>query len=340
MQDNGTATLNTGSFSIPSITHLRAGTAQGTTNTMAQSSQTSTEVAIHIQERGAGHGRVPILGDGWAFFYQSLISVIPSSPDAQSKRNLDPLRSDGVEPRLTRTSSNNVFCCVASSMCVLIPSYDLPACYDKFTTNYFLSDGSHGTVSNGSYETADGGWANLVTGEYSLTDGTQGNIYANDPANAPDSNSVPVPTPFTSSGVGSAIPGSELGTVSSASATAVSSVVHTSSLATNTPPSPTDISTTWSTPGLTNSSVGTAPTGTVPAIAETVIAVIGTVIVPTVTLNIDIAITTAAITAITAATPTATTTATTTDTTAAITITRYRYSHLGAPADAVDAEDD
>ncbi|RMD43729.1 hypothetical protein DV735_g1398, partial [Chaetothyriales sp. CBS 134920] len=149
---------------------------------------------------GASFGRVPILGDGWAFFYQSLISVIPSSPDSQSKRNVDSLSDGGIEPRLTRTSVGNVFCCMASSMCVLIPSYDLPACYDKFTTNYFLSDGSHGTVSNGTYETADGGWANLVTGEYSLTDGTEGNIYANDPANAPDSNSVPVPTPFTSSG--------------------------------------------------------------------------------------------------------------------------------------------
>ncbi|RMZ83936.1 hypothetical protein DV737_g1498, partial [Chaetothyriales sp. CBS 132003] len=81
-----------------------------------------------------------------------------------------------------------------------VPEHRCGVEHDKFTTNYFLNDGSHGTVSNGTYETSDGGWANLVTGDYRLPDGTEGNVYANDPADAPDSNSVSVPTPFTSSG--------------------------------------------------------------------------------------------------------------------------------------------
>jgi hypothetical protein len=78
---------------------------------------------------------------------------------------------------------------------------------DKFTTNYALPDGSYGTINGGSY-TDTGGTANLITGNE--TNG--GNIYANDPAAAPNTAMIDVSAQYTSSGVGSAIPVIDLGT--------------------------------------------------------------------------------------------------------------------------------
>ncbi len=83
---------------------------------------------------------------------------------------------------------------------------------DRFTTNYFLPDGSFGSLSNGSYMTPAGDKANLLSGEYELANGEKGNIYDEDPADKPETSELPMPTPWTSQGVGSAIPGSELGT--------------------------------------------------------------------------------------------------------------------------------
>jgi hypothetical protein len=37
-------------------------------------------------------------------------------------------------------------CCRTSLSCVLMVNLNIPFCYDKFTTNYFLPDGSYGTV--------------------------------------------------------------------------------------------------------------------------------------------------------------------------------------------------
>lgn len=37
-------------------------------------------------------------------------------------------------------------CCKASLSCLLMVNLEIPFCYDRFTTNYFLPDGSYGTV--------------------------------------------------------------------------------------------------------------------------------------------------------------------------------------------------
>jgi hypothetical protein len=85
-------------------------------------------------------------------------------------------------------------------------------CYDKFTTNFFLPDGSYGTVVGGSYTSSSGAHANLETGDYTLANGQTGNIYSDDPAAKPDTATLPMPSQFTASGVGSAVPISSLGT--------------------------------------------------------------------------------------------------------------------------------
>ena len=53
--------------------------------------------------------------------------------------------------------------------------------------------------------------ANLLTGEYTLANGHKGNIYSLHEAAKPDTANLPMPTPYTSKGVGSAIPASALG---------------------------------------------------------------------------------------------------------------------------------
>jgi hypothetical protein len=39
-------------------------------------------------------------------------------------------------------------CCTTSLSCVLMVDLEIPFCYDRFTTNYFLPDGSYGTVAS------------------------------------------------------------------------------------------------------------------------------------------------------------------------------------------------
>jgi hypothetical protein len=87
----------------------------------------------------------------------------------------------------------------------------IPFCYDKFTTNFFLPDGSFGTIVGGSYTSPSGDVANLVSGEYTLVDGQKGNIYSDNASARPDTATLPIPTQFTASGVGTAIPASALG---------------------------------------------------------------------------------------------------------------------------------
>jgi hypothetical protein len=78
---------------------------------------------------------------------------------------------------------------------------------DKFTTNYYLPDGTYGTLNGGIYH-GTGGDVNLITGNISAG----GNIYASDPAEQPNTAALNIPPLYTSSGVGSAIPVSALGT--------------------------------------------------------------------------------------------------------------------------------
>lgn len=144
---------------------------------------------------GATSGTTPQIGDA---DFQNLFTDIVQSSLPASKRSL--------AGRATAS-----LCCNALLSCLTITALGLPMCYDKFTTNFFLPDGSYGTVVGGSYTSSSGATANLETGDYTLANGQTGNIYANDPAAKPNTATLPMPSQFTASGVGSAVPISSLG---------------------------------------------------------------------------------------------------------------------------------
>lgn len=102
------------------------------------------------------------------------------------------------------------FCCHESLDCVNIQNLNVPMCYDKFTTNYQLPDGAYGSLTTGDF-TSGASKANLLTGEYTEDGGESGNIYADDPAAKPNTATMSIPPQFTATGVGSAIPASEIG---------------------------------------------------------------------------------------------------------------------------------
>jgi hypothetical protein len=92
---------------------------------------------------------------------------------------------------------------------------------DRFTTNYYLADGSYGSITTGAYNCSSGGVANLITGWYELPNGQTGNIYQIGIL-APNVTVLAMPTPFTSNGIGSAIPVTALGTLISNTTTSQS----------------------------------------------------------------------------------------------------------------------
>lgn len=79
----------------------------------------------------------------------------------------------------------------------------------------YFPDGTYGAVVSGDFNTSDGAQVNLVYGDYTLKSGQKGNIYGEGPASTsgPDTSTMSKPRPFTSSGQGSAIPATGLGTM-------------------------------------------------------------------------------------------------------------------------------
>ncbi|KAL9637711.1 MAG: hypothetical protein Q9164_002036 [Protoblastenia rupestris] len=83
---------------------------------------------------------------------------------------------------------------------------------DNYTTNYFLPGSSTGQIVSGIFNGPDGSAANLIDGTYTLKDGSAGNIYgSSDSPSKPDTATLPIPTQYTASGSGSAIPATALG---------------------------------------------------------------------------------------------------------------------------------
>ena len=83
---------------------------------------------------------------------------------------------------------------------------------DNYTTNYFLPGGSYGQIVSGNYTSPDGSTANLISGNYTLSGGAPGNIYgSNSSPSRPDTSTLGIPTQYTASGTGSAIPVTGLG---------------------------------------------------------------------------------------------------------------------------------
>ncbi|KAF3035133.1 hypothetical protein E8E12_006138 [Didymella heteroderae] len=111
-------------------------------------------------------------------------------------------KRDGMTARAT-----SGFCCVASLNCVNVQSLNIPMCYDKFTTNFKFPDGSYGSLTTGEYN-SNNQQINLLTGNYS-----GGNIYSAAPQDKPNTSTLSIPAQYTGTGVGAAIPASELGSV-------------------------------------------------------------------------------------------------------------------------------
>ncbi|PVH97279.1 hypothetical protein DM02DRAFT_481598, partial [Periconia macrospinosa] len=123
-------------------------------------------------------------------------------------------RSSSSSPSslLLAPRTDTSFCCRESLDCVNVQNLNIPMCYDKFTTNYQFPDGSYGSLTTGDF-TSGGSKANLLTGQYSKQGGESGNIYASDSAAKPNTATLSIPPQFTGTGVGSAIPASEIGGV-------------------------------------------------------------------------------------------------------------------------------
>ncbi|KAG0649386.1 hypothetical protein D0Z07_4421, partial [Hyphodiscus hymeniophilus] len=115
--------------------------------------------------------------------------------------------------RLHSPAAPASLCCRTSLSCVLMVNLMIPFCYDEFTTDFFLPDRSYGTVvslqASGTYNSSSGDRANLISGQYTLVNGTTGDIYSK--TAAPNISTLPMPSQYTASGVGSAIPASALG---------------------------------------------------------------------------------------------------------------------------------
>lgn len=113
--------------------------------------------------------------------------------------------------RSVQAREEKEFCCRQSLDCVTVQNLNIAMCYDKFTTNYAFPDGSYGSLTTGDYKSGSAS-VNLLTGQY--TNGNEnGNIYASNPSAKPNTATLSIPPQFTGTGVGTAIPGNQLGSL-------------------------------------------------------------------------------------------------------------------------------
>ncbi|EXJ67506.1 uncharacterized protein A1O5_09519 [Cladophialophora psammophila CBS 110553] len=207
---------------------------------------------------GASTRDVPEIGPGLARLYLNLIQTVNPQP---APVHIVPLGSGSAPAHRAREMPGSL-CCAETTQCLLVLSYNVPLCWDKFTTDYYLPDGSYGSISSGNYTTPNGDHANLITGSYRLANGQSGNIYQEDTLEEPNTSTLAVPTPWTSKGVGSAIPASEVGSQASSNFT---SMPHLPTLTTGSAASTSsNLATVTTLPGST-ATWSSAPLATTPA---------------------------------------------------------------------------
>ena len=149
---------------------------------------------------GSKNQSPPAVGPELSSMYTDLLASVK---DIKFKRR------DEDESIVQRASG---LCCAQGSECVNLQGLDVAMCYDKFTTNFILADTSVGSITTGEYTAKDGSKANLISGEYTNKDGEKGQIYTN-ASDKPNTATLSIPPQFTGTGVGSAIPASELGSI-------------------------------------------------------------------------------------------------------------------------------
>jgi hypothetical protein len=151
------------------------------------------------QPNGATGTNPPSLGSDLSSLYTDVLGSVKGISWQNSRRSLA-ARADGG------------WCCRASLDCVNVQRLNIPMCYDKFTTNFNFPDGSYGSLTTGEYVAQGGGSANLFTGNFS-SQGQTGNIYSANPADKPNTATLSIPPQFTGTGVGSAVPPGQLGSI-------------------------------------------------------------------------------------------------------------------------------
>ncbi|KAF2134563.1 hypothetical protein P153DRAFT_352544 [Dothidotthia symphoricarpi CBS 119687] len=161
---------------------------------------TSDDACNLCQPEGATGTNPPAVGSDLSSLYNEVLASVQGiSFRKRSTESLQVRQTEG-------------FCCRQTLDCVNVQSVNIPMCYDKFTTNFAFSDGSYGSLTTGDY-TSSGSSANLLSGEYTSSSGEKGNIYANAPQAKPNTATMSKPPQFTGTGVGGALPASELGSV-------------------------------------------------------------------------------------------------------------------------------
>ncbi|KAL6707834.1 hypothetical protein ACN47E_003734 [Coniothyrium glycines] len=158
---------------------------------------TSDDPCEPCQPQGASGTRPPAVGSDLSSLYINVLASVKGISFGSSKR--------------TVVDRDSGFCCRKSLDCVNVQSLNVPICYDKFTTNFIFPDGSYGSLTTGEY-TSDGANVNLVSGDYTQGD-QKGNIYSSDPSAKPNTATLSIPPQFTGTGVGGAIPVTELGSI-------------------------------------------------------------------------------------------------------------------------------
>ncbi|PSN64706.1 hypothetical protein BS50DRAFT_602287 [Corynespora cassiicola Philippines] len=149
--------------------------------------------------QGATGSTPPAVGPELKSLY---VDVLASVKGISFKKRWD----DSLEPR------QGSFCCRETLDCVNVQNFNIPMCYDKFTTSFGFPGNAFGSLTTGNY-TVGGDTANLINGQYTKAGGETGDIYAEDPSAKPNTATMSIPPQWTAAGVGSAIPASELGYV-------------------------------------------------------------------------------------------------------------------------------
>ncbi|EEH03843.1 conserved hypothetical protein [Histoplasma capsulatum G186AR] len=212
--------------------------------------------------RGSSSVSPPSIGPDMRKLFVSVIESV----DVTNPWKRGTTRRDDVVPRAELPG----LCCKTGMECRLLINYHTSFCWDRFTTNFYLIDGSYGSILTGIYNNS-GDIVDLISGKYTRSNGETGNIYAGDEASKPNTSTMVLPPAWTSKGVGTAIPGSELGGGATYTTTIPDTTKGPGTIPLSTPPATNTLTTTGPGPNATRSP--STATGekipTIPAIKRT-----------------------------------------------------------------------
>ncbi|KAK7533105.1 uncharacterized protein J3D65DRAFT_634371 [Phyllosticta citribraziliensis] len=196
---------------------------------------------------GATTSHLPSLGPDLSSLYVDLLSTVEGVHFAKRHSKDDDDDDDNDDDTVA-------FCCSAATSCLLLSSTScpgkIPICYDKYTTNFVLPDGTTGTIAAGTLNLPDGSNADLFSGAYTnASSHVSGNLYVSSSSSSGDSSSsshstshhdaaadkpntttLSIPPVYTAAGVGSAIPISALGTLVTSVVSSVETLVSQATL--------------------------------------------------------------------------------------------------------------